>query len=65
MATIVNNPAPSNSDNGMGFLLGIIILVVIGALFYFFALPYIRQGMSGDVQVNVPKDINVNVQQSE
>lgn len=64
MATIVNNPAPG-SDNGMGFLLGIIILVVIGALFYFFALPYIRQGMSGDVQVNVPKDINVNVKQSE
>lgn len=65
MATIVNNPAPNNSDSGMGFLLGIIILVVIGVVFYIYGLPYIQQGMSGGVQINVPKDINVNVKQSE
>lgn len=65
MATIVNNPPPNNSDSGMGFLIGIIVLVVIGVLFFFYGLPYIQQGMSGGVQVNVPKDINVNVQQEK
>jgi len=66
MATIVNNPAPNNSGSGMGFLLGIIILVIIGAIFFIYGLPYIRQGIGGGgIQVNVPKDINVNVQQSK
>lgn len=65
MATIVNNPAPNNSDNGMGFLLGIIVLVVVGVLFFFYGLPLIQQGMNKGIQVNVPKDINVNVQQSK
>ncbi len=66
MATIVNNP-PSNGDGGgMGFLLGIIILVVAGVVFFVYGLPYIQKGMGGGgVQVNVPKDINVNVQQSK
>lgn len=66
MATIIN-PAPSNtSDNGMGFLLGVIILVVFAVLFFVYALPLIR-GLSGTsgVQVNVPKSIDVNVNQSK
>lgn len=64
MATIVNNPAP-DSGSGMGFLIGIIVLVVLGALFFFYGLPYIQQGMNSGVQVNVPKDINVNIQQEK
>lgn len=64
MATIVNNP-PNNSGNGMGFLLGVIILVVFGAVFFIYILPLIQQGMNGGVQVNIPKDINVKVEESK
>ena len=68
MATTIINPAPNNnsSNNGVGFLLGAIVLIVFAVLFFIYALPYIR-GLSGSggVQVNVPvpKSINVNVQQ--
>ena len=68
MATTIINPAPSNnsSNNGVGFLIGAIVLIVFAVLFFVYALPYIR-GLSanGGVQVNVPKRINVNVQQSK
>ena len=72
MATTIINPAtntsPSESGNGIGFLLGAIFLFVIIILFFVFALPFIR-GFSGGakVQVNVPvpKNINVNVQQTK
>lgn len=67
MATTVVNPAPSNgsSNNGMGFLLGAIALIVFVVLFFVYVLPYIQNGMSGGVNVNVPKEIDVNVNQSE
>lgn len=65
MATIVNNPAPNDSGGGMGFLLGVIILVAVGVLFFIYGLPYLQQLTSGGVQVNVPKDINVTVQQQK
>jgi len=65
MATIVNNPAPNNSGGGMGVLIGILILIAAGVLFFIYGLPYVQRGMNGGVQVNIPKDINVNVKQSE
>ncbi|HUD05121.1 MAG TPA: hypothetical protein VMR59_03985 [Patescibacteria group bacterium] len=69
MATTIINPAPSNNssnNNGMGFLIGAIVLIVFAVLFFVYALPYIR-GLSGSggIQVNVPKSINVNVQQTK
>ncbi len=65
--TIVNAPPANNSsgDNGMGFLIGIIMLLVVGGLFYYYGLPYLRQMTSGGVQINVPKDVNINVKQSK
>lgn len=65
MATIVNNPAPNNSNSGMGFLIGVIVLIVFGVLFFIYGLPYLQQLTSSGVQVNVPKDINVNIQQEK
>ena len=69
MATTIINPTPSNNssnNNGVGFLLGAIVLVVFVVLFFVYAFPFIR-GLngSGGIQVNVPvpKSINVNVQQ--
>jgi hypothetical protein len=68
--TIINPPANSKSSetNGMGFLLGIIVLIIFLALFFVYALPYLR-GLggfgSGGVQVNIPKNVNVKVQQTK
>lgn len=69
MPTTIINPAPSNNsenNNGIGFLLGVIVLVVFAVLFFVYALPYIRGfGDNGGVQVNIPKSIDVNVKQSK
>jgi len=71
MATTIINPAPNSSsseNNGMGFLLGAIVLVVFLALFFVYALPFLRGLGSiggGGIQVNVPKNVNVKVQQSK
>lgn len=65
MATVINNPPASSntSGNGMGFLLGAIVLVVFFFLLLYYGLPALQKGMSGGVQVNVPKNVNVKVQQ--
>ncbi len=67
MATIVNNP-PANqttegSGNGMGFLLGAILLIVFLAVLFIYILPAIGQnfGGFGGASVNVPSDFNVNL----
>lgn len=66
MATTIINPAPSNnsSNNGIGFLVGVIVLIVFAVIVVIYVLPYFRQGFGG-VQVNVPKNIDVKVQQSK
>lgn len=72
MATTIINPPQNNnssSDNGMGFLLGIVILVVLGILFMIYGLPVIRQGLNGlggsGVEINVPDKVDVNVKQDK
>ena len=64
MATIVNNPPANTSDSsggGMGFLLGVIILVLFVLALIYMGLPYLRSGFGG-TQVNVPDKVDVNVQ---
>lgn len=72
MATTIINPAPtnnSNTDSGMGFLLGAILLIAFGFLFFIFGIPLIKQGLSGlgngGIQINLPKTLDVKVQQSK
>ncbi|MCA9369939.1 hypothetical protein KC686_02160 [Candidatus Woesebacteria bacterium] len=70
MATVVNNPPADRSDgNGMGFLLGMIVLVVVLALFFFYGLPMLRQTSApsapSEVQVEVPDQINIDVEPAE
>lgn len=72
MPTTIINPAPnnnSNTDSGMGFLLGIILLIAFGLIFFVYGLPLIRQGLNGisggGVNINLPKTVDVNVQQSK
>ena len=64
MATIINNPPVTNNEtggNGMGFLLGIIILIVFVAIILIYGLPILKNMSGFSAQVNVPKNINVNV----
>lgn len=67
--TVVNTAAPSNNsggDHGYGFLLWVVVLGVIGIIFFVYAVPYIRNlSTNSGVQVNVPESIDINVKQSK
>lgn len=68
MATIVNTPAPvqQESSNGMGFLLGIVLLFILGVLFLVYGLPAISRSVRNTApSVTVPEQIDVNVNQGE
>ena len=64
MATVINNPTPvtadSSSGNGMGFFLGIILLIVFVAILLMYGLPYLANSMRGP-QVNVPSKVDINL----
>jgi len=65
MTTIVNNPPSSDNSGGpMGWIIGIIVLIILGYFVYVYGLPAIRQ-MGGTPQVNIPSKIDVNVNQAE
>lgn len=61
---VINNAAPAQapaqSDSGMGFLLGIILLIVAVVAFLYYGLPAIQRSTSAP-SVNVPGKIDVNV----
>ena len=61
MATIVNStPTDSGSNNGFGFLMGVILLIVFAVVFFVYLLPALTHGIGGGTQVSVPSDINVH-----
>ncbi len=67
MVTVVNS-APSNGSSdggGMGFLVGAILVIVFGFLFFIYGLPMIRDAMNDGVEVNVrtPDDVKINVEE--
>lgn len=64
MATVVNNPQAAEGSNGMSFLLGVILIIVFLALFFFYGLPYLSNSVQGP-QVSVPEKIDVNVNQGK
>lgn len=65
MTTIVNNPPSSDNSGGpMGWIIGIIVLIILGYFVYVYGLPAIRQ-MGGTPQINIPSKIDVNVNQAE
>lgn len=65
MSTIVNSPTPSGDSGGFGFLLGIIALITIGAIFFYYGLPAFRQmgtpQNAAPAQVVIPSKVDVNV----
>jgi|GEM_PF-2361152 len=59
---IVNNPG-RESDSGSGFLIRVVLLIIVGVFAVYFILPYFQRTMNRDVQINIPKTVDVNVQQ--
>ncbi len=66
MATTIVNP-PANNDssgNGMGMILGIILLLVVVVILVVYLFPMLASffnSYSTSPEINVPKDINVNI----
>lgn len=60
MATVITTPR-SDSGNGMGFLLGVILLIVFAIAFLLYGLPYVANSLQGP-QINVPSKLDVNIQ---
>ncbi len=58
MATVIHEHTRDNG-NSSGTIVGVILLIVLLALFFLYGLPLIRS--YGTPQVNVPDKINVNV----
>jgi len=66
MTTIINTPQPAgDSSGGMGMIIGLVVLVVFGFLFFVYGLPAIRQMKLGSPQINIPSTIDVNVNQAK
>lgn len=66
MTTIVNNPpAVNNSDSTLGTLVGIVILIILGYLFWAYGIPALKNSNFGRPQVNVPSQIDINVNQAK
>lgn len=62
MATIINNPGESSggTDSAAGMIIGIVIAIILIALFVIYGLPALRQN-STDPNANQPDTTNVNV----
>lgn len=63
MATIVNNPGPSNTDgSGVGMVIGIILAIIVIALFIIYGVPAMRGGNTGPSTPTGGTNANINVQ---
>lgn len=63
MTTVVNNPPGNNDSGGMGMIIGLVIVVALGFLFYVYGLPALRNAQVGTPQINVPSQVDINVKQ--
>lgn len=66
MTTIVNTPPAQNEAGGsMGMIVGLIALILVAYLFFVYGLPALRNVQLGAPQINVPAQIDVNVNQEK
>jgi len=69
MATIINTPAAPAQDNSSatGLMVGLVLFIAFAFLFFYYGLPALRnatqQAPSG-VNVEIPKEVDVNVNQN-
>ena len=56
MSTVINNPGNGEgSDNAVGMIIGVVVLIVVIALFFVYVLPMIRDNNP------TPSGTNINV----
>lgn len=66
MTTVINTPQPANDSNGsMGMIIGLVVTILVGFLFFVYGLPAIRQTRVETPQINIPDKIDVNVNQTK
>lgn len=65
MTTIVNTPPTEKSGSPMGWIFGLVILVIVGYLIYVYGIPALKNLQTGGVQINIPENVNVNVNQPQ
>jgi len=58
MATYVTNE-PTTGSNGMGFVLGLIVLAIFALIVFVYGLPMLSGGAKTGTQVNLPSEVNV------
>lgn len=56
MTTVINNPGDNGDGMGIGFMIGILIVIVAGVLFFVYGLPAIRANKAQ------PNTTNITVQ---
>lgn len=67
MTTVVNNPSPSgDSSGGLGNLIAVLTLLALGVLFFVYGLPALRSATApSSPQINVPEEVDVNINQPQ
>ncbi len=63
MTTIVNTPPANNSggsDNSVGTIVALLIVLVMGFLFFVYGLPMLRRATTPP-QISVPDKVDVNI----
>jgi hypothetical protein len=64
MTTIVNTPpANDNSSNNVGMIVGFVGLILVVYLVFVYGIPAIQRVGSGTPQINVPSQVDVNINQ--
>lgn len=65
MTTIVNNPPQTTNEGSgpMGLIIGTIAIIVFAYIFMTFGLPALRQMQGGTPQINIPSEVDVNINQ--
>jgi Na+-transporting methylmalonyl-CoA/oxaloacetate decarboxylase gamma subunit len=52
MATIVNNPAPTSDSSGSGMMIGLVVLIILAIIVWFWGVPMMRRSTSEPTQNN-------------
>lgn len=60
MAHVHEDVTHTQDSSGTNFLLGVILLIIALALFFYYGVPAIQNATSGP-QINVPEQVDVNV----
>lgn len=65
MTTIVNTPPAQKDSSGVASMIfGLIIMAIIGYIFFVYGLPALQNLKLGAPQINVPDKIELNIKQN-